>query len=60
MTNKNKEKYKFPVDIKGELELPEFNLDDNFTVPILKNKISAKVEEVQKIKKKKCQSNKLI
>lgn len=57
---KNDGKFKFPVDIKGELDIPEFDISDNFTVPKLKDKISSEVKEVGKNKKKKCQSNSLM
>jgi len=57
---KNDGKFKFPVEIKGELELPELNIEDNFNTNVIKAKISSIVEEVKKINKKKCQSSKLM
>jgi len=57
---KNNGKIKFPIDIKGDLELPEFDVSENFSIPKLKNKISSEVKEVTKNKKKKCQSNSLL
>jgi len=60
MKKKNDNKIKFPVDIKGDIELPDFDISENFSIPKLKNKISSEVKEVTKNKKKKCQSNNLI
>jgi hypothetical protein len=60
MKKKNDNKIKFPIEIKGDLELPEFDLSENFSIPRIKNKISSEVEEVTKNKKKKCQSNSLL
>lgn len=59
---KNSGKIKFPIEIKGELELPDFDVSNNFTVPELKGKINSEVKELsmEKNKKKKCQSNKLL
>lgn len=57
---KNNNKIKFPIDIKGDLELPEFDVSENFSIPKLKNKISSEVKEVTKNKKNKCQSNSLM
>lgn len=58
---KSKEqKYKFPVDIKGDLELPDLEIKETFSDIKLKKKISQEVNEVTKNKKRKCQSNKLI
>lgn len=58
---KNNNKIKFPIDIKGDLELPEFDISENFSIPKLKNKISSEVKEISKIKKNnKCQSNSLM
>jgi hypothetical protein len=59
---KNTGKFKFPVDIKGDLELPDMDLSANFTSPELKSKITSEFKEVsvEKNKKKKCQSNKLM
>ena len=58
----NSGKYKFPVDIKGDFELPDFDLSSNYENSNVKNKISSEIKEVitVKNKKKKCQSNKLI
>jgi hypothetical protein len=56
----NNNKIKFPVEIKGDFELPDFDVSENFSVPKLKNKISSEVKEVTKIKKNKCQSNSLM
>ena len=60
MKKKNDNTIKFPVDIKGDIELPDFDISENFSIPKLKNKISSEVKEVTKNKKKKCQSNNLI
>ena len=56
----NNGKIKFPIDIKGDLEIPEFDVSENFSIPKLKNKISSEVKEVTKNKKNKCQSNSLM
>jgi hypothetical protein len=60
MKKKNDNKIKFPIDIKGDIELPEFDVSENFSIPVVKSKISSEVEEVPKNKKNKCQSNSLI
>jgi hypothetical protein len=60
MKKNNDNKIKFPIDIKGDIELPDFDISENFSIPELKNKISSEVKEVTKNKKKKCQSNSLI
>jgi len=58
---KNNNKIKFPIDIKGDLELPEFDVSENFSIPKLKSKISSEVKEISKNKKNnKCQSNSLM
>jgi hypothetical protein len=57
--DKNDGKLKFPVGIKGELDLPELEIKDTFSDIKLKKKISQEVTEVKKNKKKKCQ-NKLM
>lgn len=57
---KNNNKFKFPVDIKGDLQLPDFDLSNNFSTDIIKNKIDCEVKEILKNKKKKCQSNNLM
>jgi hypothetical protein len=57
---KNNNKYKFPVDIKGDLELPDFDISENFSVKVVKNKIDVVVNEIQKNNKKKCQSSSLM
>ena len=36
---KNNNKFKFPVDIKGDLDVPDFDISDNFSTEIIKNKI---------------------
>lgn len=58
----NNGKFKFPLNIKGDLMLPDFDLSTNFQSPDIKNKISSEVKEIEptKRKKQKCQSNKLI
>jgi hypothetical protein len=58
----NSGKYKFPIDIKGDFELHDFDLSSNYENSKVKNKISSEIKEVITIKnkKKKCQSNKLI
>ncbi len=57
---KNKLDIKFPIDLKGDLEIPDFDLSQNFSTPKLKNKISSEVKEITKNKKSKCQSSKLM
>ena len=57
---KNNNKFKFPVDIKGDLDVPDFDISDNFSTEIIKNKIDSEVKEISKNKKKKCQSNSLM
>jgi len=57
---KNDGKIKFPIDIKGDLDLPYFDISQNFSIPELKNKISSEVKEVAKNKKNKCRSSKLM
>lgn len=57
---KNNNKIKFPIDIKGDLEIPDFDVSENFSIPKLKSKISSEVKEVTKNKNKKCQSNSLM
>ena len=59
---KNDNKFKFPVDIKGPLDLPDFDISDNFSAEVVKNKIDSEVKEVSVIKNKKskCQSNSLM
>lgn len=57
---KNNGKFKFPVEIKGDLDLPDLEIKSNFSDIKLKEKISQEVTEVTKNKKKKCQSSKLI
>jgi len=60
---KNNGKYKFPIDIKGELLLPDLVIPDPFDEIInIKKKISSEVLNVNKKDKKdkKCKSNKLI
>ena len=56
----NNAKFKFPVEIKGEIDLPDFNLSENFSNSVVKDKIDSEVKEISKIKKKKCQSNNLM
>jgi hypothetical protein len=56
----NNNKIKFPIEIKGDLELPDFDVSENFSVPELKSKISSEVKEITKNKKKKWQSNNLM
>ena len=56
----NDGKYKFPVEIKGDLELPDLEIEDNFNNGVIKEKISSIVEEVKKINRKKCQSSQLM
>ena len=58
----NNGKIKFPLDIKGDIVFPDFDLSSNFQIPELKAKISSEIQEVEstKRKKQKCQSNKLI
>lgn len=59
---KNNGKIKFPLEIKGELELPELDLSENFESQVVKKKISSEITEVVPVKKKKkkCQSNSLM
>ena len=59
---KNNGKIKFPLEIKGDLELPDLDLSQTYSSSNIKPKISSEVKEVTiiKNKKKKCQSNKLI
>jgi hypothetical protein len=57
---KNDNKFKFPVDIKGSLDLPDFDISENFSVEVVKNKIDSEVKEISKNNKKKCQSNSLM
>ena len=59
-SKKNNNKIKFPIDIKGDLEIPDFDVSENFSIPKLKSKISSEVNEVLKNKNKKCQSNSLM
>ena len=59
---KNNGKIKFPLEIKGDLELPDLDLSQTYSSSNIKPKISSEVKEVTiiKNKNKKCQSNKLI
>jgi len=57
---KNNGKIKFPIEIKGDSEFPEFDVSENFSVNEVKKKISSEVKEISKTKKKKCQSNNLM
>lgn len=59
---KNNNKFKFPVDIKGTFNLPNFDLSENFETLEIKKKISSEINDITvlKNKNKKCQSNKLI
>ncbi len=57
---KNTGKFKFPVQIKGDLDLPDLEIKNTFSDIKLKEKISQEVNEVTKNKKRKCQSSKLI
>jgi hypothetical protein len=59
---KNNGKIKFPLEIKGDLELPDLDLSQTYSSSNIKPKISSEVKEViiVKNKKKKCQSNRLI
>ncbi|NBU97593.1 MAG: hypothetical protein EBS19_05135 [Spirochaetia bacterium] len=57
---KENNKIKFPIQIKGDFELPDFDVTENFSVPKIKNKISSEVKEVAKNKKNKCRSNSLM
>jgi hypothetical protein len=61
-SKKNNGCFKFPIDIKGDFELPDFDLSENFETSEIKEKISSEIKEVTilKNKNKKCQSNKLI
>jgi hypothetical protein len=56
----NNGKFKFPVGIKGELDLPDLDISENFSSSIVKDKIDSEVKEIGKIKKNKCQSNSLM
>jgi hypothetical protein len=60
IAKKNNGKFKFPVEIKGEIELPDFDISENFSNTKVKDKITSEVKEITKIKKKKCQSNNLM
>lgn len=57
---KNSEKIKFPIEIKGDIEFPELEISNNFSVSDIKKKISSEVKEIKTNKKKKCQSNSLM
>jgi hypothetical protein len=59
---KNNGKIKFPLDIKGDLELPDLDFTQTYSSSNVKPKISSEVKEITivKNKNKKCQSNKLI
>lgn len=57
---KNNGKIKFPIEIKGDFEFPEFDVDQNFSPVEVKKRISSEVKEISKNKKKKCQSNSLM
>ena len=56
----NNGKFKFPVEIKGQMELPDLDVSENFSNSVVKDKINSEVKEICKIKKKKCQSNNLM
>jgi hypothetical protein len=58
----NNGKIKFPLDIKGDLNLPDLDLSETFSSSQIKKKINSEIKEVitVKNKKKKCQSNRLI
>lgn len=58
----NNGKIKFPVEIKGDLDLPELEISGNFESQEVKKKISSEITEVISVKnkKKKCQSNNLM
>lgn len=56
----NNNKIKFPIDIKGDIEFPELDVSENFSIIDVKKKISSEVEEIKNNKKKKCQSNSLM
>jgi hypothetical protein len=60
IAKKNNGKFKFPVEIKGEIDLPDFDISENFSNTIVKDKITSEVKEITKTKKKKCQSNNLM
>ena len=60
IAKKNNGKFKFPVEIKGEIELTDFDISENFSNTKVKDKITSEVKEITKIKKKKCQSNNLM
>ena len=57
---KNNNKIKFPIEIKGDLSLPEFEVSENFSITEVKKKISSEVKEIKNNRKKKCQSNSLM
>jgi len=57
---KNNNKIKYPIDIKGDIEFPELDVSENFSVVNVKKRISSEVKEVKNNKKKKCQSNSLM
>lgn len=57
---KNSGKFKFPIDIKGEIDLPIFDISGNFSNNRVKDKLTSEVKEIIKIKNKKCQSNNLM
>jgi hypothetical protein len=57
---KNNGKIKFPIEIKGEVDFPEFEISENFSTVEPKKRISSEVKEVSKNKNKKCQSNSLM
>jgi hypothetical protein len=59
---KNNGKFKFPLDIKGDLDLPELDLSQIYNSSEIKSKINSEVKEVDivKNKKRKCQSNQLL
>lgn len=56
----NNNKIKFPIDIKGDIEFPELDVSENFSIINVKKKISSEVEEIKNNRKKKCQSNSLM
>jgi len=58
---KNDKKYKFPIKINNDIDLPDLEFSDKiFDNIIIKKKIDSKIKKVEKIKNKRCQSNKLI
>lgn len=57
---KNNGKIKFPIEIKGDIELPDFDVSGNFSTEEPKKKISSEIKEISKTNKKKCQSNSLM